>query len=119
LRDCEIQEVVIVDNLINYLSAHPIALSIFAAIALLLIYFIFKGLLKLMLITGLVLIALCGYYYYKAPDEFPGNLREMAERVGDHGEGMIETGKNILEKGKDLADKVGESVKEKEDATAD
>jgi len=108
-----------VDNIINYLSAHPIALTIFAAIALLLIYFIFKGLLKLMLITCLVLIALCGYYYYKAPDEFPGNLREMAERVGDHGEGMIETGKNILEKGKDLADKVGESVKKKSNATAD
>ena len=107
------------DNLINYLSAHPMALIILASVALLLIYFIFKGLLKLMLITGLVLIALCGYYYYKAPDEFPGNLREMAGRVGDHGEGMIDAGKNMIEKGKDLADKVGESVKKKEDATVD
>ncbi|MEA1970776.1 MAG: hypothetical protein U9N37_04055 [Thermodesulfobacteriota bacterium] len=107
------------DNLINYLSAHPLALIILVAVAFLLIYFIFKGLLKLILITGLVLIALSGYYYYKAPDEFPGNLREMAGRVGDHGEGMIEAGKNMIEKGKDLADKVGESVKKKENATAD
>jgi len=108
-----------VDNFINYFSAHPMALIMLAAVALLLIYFIFKGLLKLMLITSLVLIALCGYYYYKAPDEFPGNLREMAGRVGDHGEGMIEAGKNMIEKGKDLADKIGESVKEKENATED
>ena len=107
------------DNLINYLSAHPVALIIFAAVALLLIYFIFKGLLKLMLITGLVFIALLGYYYYTAPDKFPENVREMAERVGDHGEGMMDAGKNIIEKGKILADKVGESVKKEKDATMD
>ncbi len=107
------------DNLINYLSAHPLAVIIFAAVALLLIYFIFKGLLKLMLITGLVFIALLGYYYYTAPDKFPGNVREMAERVGDHGEGMIEAGKNIIDKGKILADKVGESVKKEKDTVAD
>ena len=107
------------DNLINHLSAHPIAIIILAVVALLLVYFIFKGLLKLMLITGLVLIAICGYYYYKAPDEFPGNLREMAGQVGDHGEGMIEAGKDMIEKGKGLADKVGESVQKKENAAAD
>ena len=59
-------------------------------------------------IAGLVLIALCGYYYYKAPDEFPGNVREAVSRVGDHGEGMIDAGKNMIEKGKDLVDKLGE-----------
>ncbi|MBW2599978.1 MAG: hypothetical protein JRC60_07895 [Deltaproteobacteria bacterium] len=107
------------DNFINYLSAHPLVLIILAAVALLFAYFIFKGLLKLMLITGLVLIALCGYYYYKAPDEFPGNVREVVSQVGDHGKGMIDAGKNMIEKGKDLADKVGESVKQKKDATAD
>lgn len=107
------------DNLINYLSAHSVALIILAAVAFLLIYFIFKGLLKLMLITGLVLIAICGYYYYKAPDEFPRNVREMAGRVGDHGEDMIEAGKKMIEKGKTLADKIGESVKKGKDATAD
>jgi len=95
------------------------ALIILAAVALLLIYFIFKGLLKLMLITGLVLIAICGYYYYEAPDKFPENVREMAGRVGDHGEGMIEAGKDLIEKGKTLADKVGESVKKKKDAVVD
>ena len=107
------------DNLINYLSAHPMALIILAAVALLLIYFIFKGLLKLMLITGLVLIAICGFYYYKAPDKFPENVREMAGQVGDHGEGMIAAGKDLIEKGKTLADKVGESVQKKENAAAD
>lgn len=109
-RDCISREVLTMDSFVNYILSHPIALIILAVVTLLLVYFVVKGLLKLMLITGLVLIALCGYYYYKAPDEFPGNLREMASQVGDHGEGMIESGKKIIEKGKTLVDTVGESV---------
>ena len=107
------------NDLVGYLSAHPAALIMFVVVVLLLTYFLFRGLLKLMLITGLVLIALCGYYYYKAPDEFPGNVREAIGRIGDHGEGMIEAGKNLVEKGKGLADKLGESVKKEKDNPAD
>ena len=107
------------NDLVGYLSAHPAALIMSVVVVLLLTYFLFRGLLKLMLITGLVLIALCGYYYYKAPDEFPGNAREAIGRIGNHGEGMIEAGKNMIEKGMGLADKLGESVKKGKDAPAD
>ena len=119
LRDCYIQEAGIVDNLIQYFSAHPVALMILVVAALLLIYFLFRGLLKLMLITGLVLVALCGYSYYKAPDDFPGKVRETIGRIGDQGENIIEAGKGVIEKGKGLADKLGESVTKKKDTTED
>ncbi|MBN2538741.1 MAG: hypothetical protein JXB09_01690 [Deltaproteobacteria bacterium] len=107
------------DNLIQYFSAHPVALMILVVAVLLLIYFLFRGLLKLMLITGLVLIALCGYSYYKAPDDFPGKVRETIGRIGDQGENIIEAGKEMIEKGKGLADKLGESVTKKKGAPAD
>ncbi|MEA2014456.1 MAG: hypothetical protein U9N38_04025 [Thermodesulfobacteriota bacterium] len=106
--------------LIGYLAAHPVVSVIIAVVVLLLIYSFFKGLLKLMFITCLVLIALCGYNYYKAPDDFPGNVRKIAARVGDYIDDMMKAGKNIIGKGTDmveegenLIDKIGESVKKK------
>jgi len=115
-----------VGTLIDYLSAHPVALIITGAVVLLLIYSSFKLLMKMLLITSLVFISLCGYNYYKAPDEFPGNVREMAAMVGDYSDDMIEAGKDVVEKGKSmidkgrvLVDKVGESVKKKKKALTD
>jgi hypothetical protein len=119
LRDCYIQEVGTVDTLINDFSAHPVALMILVVAVLLLLYFLFRGLLKLMLITGLVLIALCGYSYYRAPDDFPGKVRETIDKIGDQSDSIIEAGKGVIEKGKGLADKLGESVTKKKDAPAD
>jgi len=101
-----------VDDFINYLSAHPVALVIIAAAALLLIYFVFKKMLKLVLIAGLVIIvvglfALYGYYHYSGePEKFPQTVREVVEKIGDQRERVVEAGKDVIEK-------VGESIKEK------
>jgi len=104
-----------VDDLINYLSAHPVVLVVIAAVALLFIYFVFRGMLKLILITGLVLVALYGYHYYNVPEKFP----ETVDRIGNQCERVIEAGKDVVEKGRELADRVGETIKEKRSASED
>ena len=113
-----IQEVITVDDFINYLSAHPVALIVIAAVTLLLIYFVFKKMLKLVLITGLVLIvlgilSLYGYYQYSGePERFPESVREVVGKIGDQSERVIEAGKDVVEK-------MGETIKEKRGALED
>lgn len=100
------------DDLINYLSAHPVILIITLAAALLFIYFVIRKTLKLILITGLVLVviglvALYGYYHYSGePEKFPESVREMVDKIGDQRERVIEAGKDVVEK-------MGETIKEK------
>jgi Flp pilus assembly protein TadB len=107
-----------VDDLINYLSAHPVALVVIAAAAFLLVYLILRNMLKLILITGLVvlvlgLIALYGYHHYSGdPERFPESVKEMVDRIGDQRERLIEAGKDVIEK-------VGESIREKRGASKD
>lgn len=100
------------DDLVNYLSAHPVILIITLAAALLFIYFVIRKTLKLILITGLVLVviglvALYGYYHYSGePEKFPESVREMVDKIGDQRERVIEAGKDVVEK-------MGETIKEK------
>ncbi|MBN2255160.1 MAG: hypothetical protein JW736_05605 [Deltaproteobacteria bacterium] len=102
----------------HYLSTHPIAAITVAVIILFMTYLVIKKLLKIALILGLVLIAVSGYFYYKAPEKFPDNMKSVVEEVKDQSEKMAEQGKNVvhagkevLEKGKALAEAVGEKVK--------
>ncbi|MBN2398584.1 MAG: hypothetical protein JXI32_09405 [Deltaproteobacteria bacterium] len=106
------------DDLIKYLSAHPVILVIAIAVALLLIYFLFREMLKVLLITSLVvivlgLIALYGYYHYGTSDRLPRNVRETVDRVGDQRERMSDVGRAVVEKSRELVEKVGESMRER------
>lgn len=100
------------EDFIEYVMGNPVALIILAVVVLLIVYFIIKKLLKLALICGLVLIGLCGYYYYTAPEEFPDKmtqtLQEVKEKTGD----IVEKGKAVMEKGGDIAGEVVDRVTE-------
>jgi len=100
------------DDLINYLSVHPVALVVLAAIALVLIYFVIRKMVQFILVTILVLLVIgivvgYGYYHYSGePEKFPESVREMVDKIGDQRERIIEAGKDVVEK-------VGESIKER------
>ena len=101
------------NNFIEYLSGQPIALIAFSMIVLIIVYFIVKKLLKLALIFGLVLIALFGFYYYKAPGEFPGDVKGTMQSVREKTGEIVEKGKTVYQKGKEIAGEVfdGEDTK--------
>jgi hypothetical protein len=101
------------NNFIEYVSNEPIALIVFSTIALIVIYFIVKKLLKLALLFGLILIALFGYYYYKAPEEFPGNVKSTINDVREQTGGMMEKSKTVYQKGKEMAVEVLNNMAEK------
>jgi c-di-AMP phosphodiesterase-like protein len=101
------------DNFFHYLSTHPIAAIIVAVIILFMVYFVIKKLLKVALIFGLILIAVSGYFYYTAPEEFPDNMKSTIGDVKDQTEKLTDKGKNMIDKGKKLAEGVEKAIKDK------
>jgi hypothetical protein len=93
-----------VDNLIQNLSAHPLIVIVIAAIGLLIVYFLFKQLLKLALLFLLVFLAVGGYFYIKDPEKMPQNMMEALEKARIETGKAVETGKTAYEKGKAIAE---------------
>lgn len=105
------------ESFFNYLSTHPAVAFVVAAVILLMVYFVVKKLLKLALVLGLILIALCGYLYFTAPEKFPDNVETTISEVKKHtrnavekGKDVVEAGKDMVQKGKDLAKDVAKKV---------
>jgi len=100
-----------VDNLIQNLSAHPMIIIAVIFIGLLVVYFLFKQLLKLALLFLLILLAVGGYFYFKDPEKMPRNMMETLEKAKtgtgkavEKGKEVYSTGRAIAEKGKKLTE---------------
>lgn len=97
-------------DFVSSMAGHPVALLFMAAVLLLFVYFILKQLLRLALICGLVLIGIGGYYYFKAPSEFPVRAEKTVNEMTDKTRGVFEQGKIVLEKSKEVTRKIAEKA---------
>lgn len=98
-------------ELVRILSDNPLAGIAVCFAALLILYFLFKRLIKLALILILIAVAIGGYYYFSEPRK-PADLREAVEKVRIETGRAIEKGKEAVEKGRELIGK-GKEVIEK------
>jgi ABC-type protease/lipase transport system fused ATPase/permease subunit len=89
---------------------------VLAAMVLLIILFLFMRFLKIVLILGLILLALCGYLYYRAPDKFPENVKNAISEAKDQAEKAVEKSKKVVVVGENLAEKFGKTVEKREEA---
>jgi len=94
-----------VDNLLQNLSAHPMIIIAVILIGLLIVYFLFKQLLKLALLFLLIFIAVGGYFYFKDPRKMPQNMMETLEKAKTETGKAVEKGKEVYSKGKAIAEK--------------
>jgi hypothetical protein len=106
------------EEIVRSVTEHPLVAMAVCLSALLLVYFLFKSLIKLALILILVAVVIGGYFYFRYPESRPANLKDAVEkvRVGagkavDQGKSayeksreLVEKGKNVYEKGKELVD---------------
>ena len=106
------------EEIVRSVTEHPLVAIAVCFSVLLLVYFLFKSLLKLALILILVAVVIGGYFYFRYPESRPANLKDAVEkvRVGagkavDQGKSayeksreLVEKGKNVYEKGKELVD---------------
>ena len=93
------------DNLIQNLSAHPMIIIAVIFVGLLIVYFLFKQLLKLALLFLLILLAVGGYFYFKDPRKMPQNMMETLEKAKTETGKAVEKGKEAYSKGKAIAEK--------------
>ncbi len=105
----------------DYISSHPLAVMAGAFVALLLLYFLFKQLIKLALVLILISLAVGGYYYFKDPQKAPENmlqtLRDTRIKAGkalETGKQAYQQGKVMYEKGKELTKEAGDLLKKNE-----
>ena len=93
------------DNLLQNLSAHPMIILAVIFVGLLIVYFLFKQLIKLALLFLLILLALAGYFYFKDPEKMPQNMMETLEKARTETGKAVEKGKEAYSKGKAIAEK--------------
>jgi hypothetical protein len=95
------------DNIINYITTHQFTAGVCVFVAFLIIYFLFKKLIKLALLFIIGLLVFTGYLYFKDPQKMPKNIGETMQKA------MEETG-SVVDKGRGVYDGVKEIYKKGE-----
>lgn len=93
------------DNILQNLSAHPLVIIGVIFIGLLIVYFLFKQLLKLALLFLLVLLAIGGYHHFQDPGKMPRNMMETLEKAKTETGKAVEKGKEAYSKGRAIVEK--------------
>ena len=90
------------DSFLNNLSSYQPSLIVIIVIALFIVYFLFKKLVKMALIFTLILLAVGGYFYMKDPKKMAESIKQTVEKVKVDPAKLMEKGKNAYRDGKDL-----------------
>jgi hypothetical protein len=93
------------EEIVRSVTEHPLVAIAVCFSALLLVYFLFKSLLKLALILILVAVAIGGYFYFRHPESRPVNLKDAVEKVRVGAGKAVDQGKSAYEKSKELVEK--------------
>ncbi len=101
------------EGVTHYLSAHPIALMALIFVCLILLYFLFKQLLKLALVVALVLLCMAGYFYFQGTKDVQAlvhKTKQQASEVIDTSKKVYEKGRDVYQKGREITDGIGRAV---------
>ena len=105
------------DEIVRSVTEHPLVAMAVGFSALLLVYFLFKSLIKLALILILVAVVIGGYYYFRYPESRPADLKEAVEKVRTGAGKAADQGKDAYDKSRELVEK-GKAAVEKGKETA-
>jgi len=100
------------EGIVRYVTEHPLVAMAVCFAALLLVYFLFKRLIKMVLILILVAVVIGGYFYFQHPESRPANFKDALEKVRVGVGKAVDQGKDAYEKGKEWVDK-GKTVLDK------
>ena len=108
------------DSIAGYLSAHPIVFVIGVIfIIVLILHFIFKTLIKLVLIIFFVLLVAFGHSYFKDPATILKKIKESVELgksvvsgVADKSKSIYKDSKELYKKGKEAPSDINKLLKD-------
>jgi len=93
------------EEIIRAVSEHPLIATAIIFTVLLILYFIFKSIVKLILIAVLVAVAISGYSYFKHPENRPASFKDAVQKVRAGTDRAIERGRVVYERGRGLFEK--------------
>ena len=99
------------EGIVRAVTEHPLVAMAVCFAVLLIVYFLFKSLIKLALILIIVAVAIGGYLYFQHPEYRPANLKDAVEKVRTGAGKAVDQGKEAYEKGKEMLDKGKEAYK--------
>lgn len=92
------------DEIVRAMTEHPLVAMAVGVSTLLLVYLLFKSLIKLALILILVVVVVAGYSYLRDPGSKPVDIKDTVEKVGVEAGRAVDQGKSVYEKGKEWMD---------------
>jgi hypothetical protein len=100
------------EGIVRTMSENPLVAIAVCFAALLIVYFLFKSLIKLALILILGAVVICGYFYFQYPESRPANLTDAVEKARTGARKAVDRGKEVYERGRELVDQ-GKATYEK------
>jgi hypothetical protein len=82
-------------GIIDYFTAHQFTAGVCIFVAILIIYFLFKKVIKLALLFILVIIMLTGYAYFKESNRMPRNIKEVLQKAKEETRMVVEKGRGV------------------------
>ncbi|HEX7534539.1 MAG TPA: hypothetical protein VF343_04715 [Syntrophales bacterium] len=98
------------DGIIDYFTAHQLTAGACIFVAILIIYFLFKKLIKVALLLILIIIMLTGYAYFKESDRMPKSIHEALHKAKEQTRTVVEKGRGMYESVMSIFDKRREPV---------
>jgi hypothetical protein len=103
------------EGIVHAVTEHPLVAMAVCFVLLLIVYFLFKSLIKMALIMIMIAAAIGGYLYFQHPETRPANLKDAVEKARTGAVKAVDQGKDAYEKGRVAVDKGKEAyVKGKE-----
>ena len=98
------------DSIIDYFRAHQFTAGVCIFVALVIIYFLFKKLIKVALLLILIIVMLTGYAYFKESDRMPRSIHEALNKAKEQTRTVVEKGRGVYESVMSIFDKRREPV---------
>ncbi|MGZ3578739.1 MAG: hypothetical protein ACXU98_06945 [Syntrophales bacterium] len=98
------------DSIIDYFTAHQFTAGVCIFVAIAIIYFLFKKLIKVALLLILIIIMLTGYAYFKESNRMPKSMHEALHEAKEETRTVVEKGRGVYETVMSIFDKRREPV---------
>jgi len=102
-------------EIVRTFSEHPLTTMAVCFAALVILYFIFKRLVKVALVILIIALAIVGYFYFQHPDQRPATLGDAWDKARDETGRIVEKGKAFFDKGQNLYEKSKQIIDEGSD----
>lgn len=93
------------EGIVRGVSEHPLVAMAVGFAVLLIVYFVFKSIVKILLILVIIAVAVGGYFYFQYPDSRPTSIGDAVQKARSGAGKAVEESRETYEKGKEFVDK--------------